>query len=947
MRGRLAAMILMGLAMLGAVATPAYGEAGLTNFDVRIVDSEGQSSLEAGSHPFAFITSFEVKTKEAEGGIIPDEPVKDFFGLQMPGLVANPTAVQPCSTVDFLTHPPKGTEGLPFLSECADSSAVGYIKAKIGQPEGVMDIQSPIYNLEPPPGALAKLGTWIEGVPVSVELGLTDTYPYTGIAISRNITQILEFFGAEVLIWGNPIDPAHDPDRAACALIFIEGSCSADAPERPFLTLPRACEGPLTTSWEIDSWEKPGVWIKGAESTHDDVGNPRGMGGCGKLGFAPRINAQPTNHSAEGPSGMDVEFQIDDEGLTNSHGIADSDIKQAVVTLPEGMTANPSVAEGLSTCSPEQLAREKATSLAGAGCPAGSKLGTVEAQSPLLEGKTLKGALYIATPYDNPFNSLIALYITVKEPDLGVSVKLAGKVEPDPKTGQLITTFGDPSSSDPAFRNIPQLPVSRFRVHFREGGRSPLITPPTCGTYTTTAKLTPWANPQSSYVTSSDFSVIGGVNGGACPPGGTQPFEPGFAAGSINNSAGTYAPFFLRFTRRDGDQDLTRFDSIFPPGLTGKLAGVGKCSDAAIAAAKAKSGRQELASPSCPENSLIGHAEGGAGVGSQLTYVAGKIYLAGPIGGAPLSVVAIVPAVAGPFDVGTVVVRQALRINPRTAEVEVDGSVSDPIPHILAGIPLRVRDIQAHVDRQNFTLNPTGCERSQVRARLWGGGGNVFSVLDDSPLSRDVRFQAADCAHLGFKPRLSLALKGGTKRGDHPALHSIYTPRPGDANIAGLVLRLPRSAFLDQAHIRTICTRVQFAAKSCPAGAVYGKVKAFTPLLDEPLQGPVYLRSSDHNLPDLVFDLHGLVDFEAVLRIDSQKGGIRASLEGAPDAPISKVIVDMPSGKKGLIVNSTNLCAKGPHRANVQMSAHNGKRSSGKPEVKAKSCGTKRKRAKH
>jgi hypothetical protein len=355
-----------------------------------------------------------------------------------------------------------------------------------------------------------------------------------------------------------------------------------------------------------------------------------------------------------------------------------------------------------------------------------------------------------------------------------------------------------------------------------------------------------------------------------------------------------------------------------------------------------RGGEEELASPSCPLASQIGHVLAGAGVGSELTYVPGKLYLAGPFNGAPLSVVAIVPAVAGPFDVGTVVTREALRINPRSVEVEADGAASDPIPHILAGIPLKVRDIRVSVDKPNFTLNPTSCEPSAAAATIWGGGVDAFSPLDDRPVAASERFQAAGCASLGFKPRLGLRLKGGSKRGGHPKLRGVFRPRIADANLRKLVLRLPRSAFLDQGHIRTICTRVQFAAapgngRGCPAGAVYGYARAFTPLLDAPLEGPVYLRSSNHNLPDFVAALHGIIDVEAVARIDSAHGGIRATFADVPDAPLEKVVVEMRGGKKGLVVNSTNLCHSA-HRALSQMQGQNGRRYNFKTVVRAADC---------
>jgi hypothetical protein len=514
-------------------------------------------------------------------------------------------------------------------------------------------------------------------------------------------------------------------------------------------------------------------------------------------------------------------------------------------------------------------------------------------------------------------------------------VKQAAKIEPDPKTGQLVTTMD----------NLPQFPLGHVSLHFREGGRSPLITPPGCGTYETKALFTPWANPDNPLITTSTLQITNGIGGGACPSG-PPPFSPGFQAGSVNNAAASYSPFYTRLTRRDGDQDLTKFSAILPPGMVAKLAGVGKCSDAAIAGAKAKSGRAELASPSCPPSSEIGDVQAGAGVGSELTYVPGKVYLAGPYNGAPLSVVGVVPAVAGPFDVGTVVTRLALDIDPKTAEARVDGSRSDPIPHILAGIPLKVRDIRVNVDRPDFTLNPTRCSLFSVGAQIWGGGTDLFSVADDSPVSRSDRFRAANCASLGFKSSLKLSLKGGTHRGDHPALKAIYKARPGDANLRRLALTFPRSEFVENANFRTICTRVQFTANACPADAIYGHVRAFTPLLDEPLEGPVYLRSSDHPLPDAVFVLHGIVDAEVAVRIDSIHGRLRATVESAPDVPVSQVIVEMEGGKKGLFVNSRNICAA-KNRANADMVAQSERKSSLRPPLTPKCPKKHRKQGSH
>ncbi len=937
------AMALATVALLvGLVPSPARAAFGFDDIEVTFTGSEAAPPMQAGSHPFEMRTSFDVNTvEEPGGGRYVDGALRSLEVVMAEGLTGNRTAVPRCSTRDFLRRE-LGDVELP-IGSCPDSSAVGVINLVLGAGGTTSDIPPvPVYNLEPPPGAAAKIGFWVVNVPVTVELGLQPERPYNIVAKLAETAQTVEVFESEFTVWGNPADPIHDPVRGSCLTTDSE-SCPANIPVEPFLTLPRSCTGPLLTTFKAISWWSgnpldpgPPALFEETVETRGEFGEPLGTTDCDTLGFAPRISAEPTTDRTDSPTGLSLSIDINDEGLTNPTGIAQSDIRKAVVAFPEGVTANPSLAEGLATCSVADLRGETLGSEPGQGCPQASKIGAVEVETPILEGKILHGQLFIATQDDpstpapeaeNPFDTLLALYMVIKDPELGVVLKLPGKVEPDPTTGQLVATFDD----------LPQQPVSHFRMRLREGGRSPLISPSACGSYTVEAEFTPWANPTKPLTTSSSFLITRGVGGGPCPPAGPPPFAPGFSAGSLNATAGAFSPFSLRLTRRDGDQDLTRFDVDLPPGMVAKLAGVSQCPDAAIAAAKAKRGREELASPSCPASSQIGSVLGGAGAGSQLTYVPGKLYLAGPFGGAPLSVVGIVPAVAGPFDVGAVVVRQALQIDPRTAKVTVDGAHSDPIPHILAGIPLRVRDIRARVDRAKFTLNPTSCKRFDVAAQIWGGGADPFSIVDDAPVPRTTPFQVANCDSLGFKPRLSLSLKGGTRRGDHPTLRGVYRPRRGDANLAGLVLRLPRSAFLDQGHIRTICTRVQFAADTCPKGAIYGFARAFTPLLEEPLKGPVYLRSSNNNLPDLVFDLHGLVDVEAVFRIDSQKGGIRVTFADAPDAPLSKAIVEMQGGNKGLIVNSRNLCAT-PARADLRLRAHNGKRRTLRPPVHPAAC---------
>ena len=777
----------------------------------------------------------------------------------------------------------------------------------------------------------AKIGFIIDHVPVALLIRVSPTYPNNLVATLRNTADIEPIGGSTLTIWGNPASSLHDKERGG----------PVDTEVKPFLTLPRACTGPLFTTYSATSWEEPaGTPVTGSSAAALTTS------GCGKLPFGPTITAKPTTLAAQSPTGLDFSLDVKDEGLRSPEGTAASDVKRAVVTLPEGFSVNPSIAEGLAVCTPADLERESAFSAPGAGCPNASKIGTVEVETPLLD-ENVNGALFQAPQDDpattqpgaeNPFDTLIALYLVIKNPTLGIVVKQPIEVEPDPVTGRL-TTVAD---------NIPQLPFSHFRLHFREGARSPLASPPGCGTYNASATLFPWSgNPPLT--TTSAFSIITGPGGGACPSGGTPPFKPLLEAGTLNNAAGKYSPFSLRLSRSDGEQEFTRFSIKLPPGLLGKLAGIPFCADAAIEAAKTRTANAELASPSCPKASEVGRTLVGAGVGPSLAYAPGKLYLAGPYNGSALSIAAITAAKVGPFELGTVVVREALKVNPDTAEVFIDATGSDPIPHILKGIPVHARDIRVYVDRPDFVLNPTSCERTSTASTVLGSGLNFGSEADDQPVTVTSPFQAADCASLGFKPKLALSVKGATKRGGHPRFKAVLTyPKGSYANIAKAQVTLPHSEFLDNAHIKTICTRVQFNSgpfpgANCPAQSIYGYARAITPLLDEPVQGPVFLRSSSHPLPDLVAALHsGRIDVNLVGRIDSVKGGrIRNTFESVPDAPVSRFTLEMRGGKKGLLINSTDLCRL-TNRAISHFTGQNGKVSDTTPAL-VPDCGKGRK----
>jgi hypothetical protein len=950
------AAAVLGVAMFAPSAQAAFG---LEGFNLAFEGNAGAPAVQAGSHPFAVTSTVNFHTVPNSLPFLEEpEGAPRNVDVELPaGLVGDPTGVQQCSNADFISINQNFK-----IPDCSEGSVVGVVTLRtLNNSDQIQYINSPVYDLVPPPGAVQKLGFTPDGVPVAVEFVVNEAQPYNVIAKFTNTSQVLQIYRVKLTLWGNPANPAHDPERGSCVFpnwveteevatysslgIKPGETCPSGVSEKPFITLPRSC-GPLTASYVAEAWQSSFPVDKGSISVPTTTG-------CERLGFSPTIVAAPTSRAAESPSGLDFALNLQNEGLTSSEGIANSDVEKAVVTLPEGFSINPSQAEGLNVCSEADLKNETAFSEQGAGCPDESKIGTVEVETPLLE-EAVKGALFVATPYENPEHSLIALYMVLQNEKLGISIKQPLRVETNSTTGQ-ITAIGE---------GLPQLPFEHFKLHFREGTRSPLATPPGCGTYDAQATLYP-SSGQAPVNTTSAFQIISGPESGPCPTGGTPPFHPGLIAGSINNAAGAYSPFDIRIFRTDSEQEITHFSIKLPPGITGKLAGIPFCPEAGIAAARARErtphgGTEELEHPSCPAASEIGHTLVGAGVGPSLTYVPGKVYLAGPYNGSNLSVVAITAAKAGPFDLGTVVIREALKVNPETAEVSVDAGTSDPIPHIIDGIPVHLRDIRVYIDRPGFVLNPTSCEPTSTASTVLGSGTNFASEADDQPVTVTSPFQAADCASLGFKPQLNLKLLGKIKRGGLPKLvATVNYPKGGSyANIAKTIVNLPDSEFLEQGHIGTVCTRVQFNAgggngEQCPAKSIYGHAKAITPLLEEPLAGPVYLRSNggERQLPDLVAALHSKdIDINLVGFIDSvhkkgtEKSSIRTRFLSVPDAPVSKFTLEMAGGKKGLLINSTNLC-KGTHRAKAQFTGQNGKLFETNPDVQAQ-CGKKGKGAK-
>jgi hypothetical protein len=913
-------------------ALPAFdflpGEGG---FAGSLTDADGASPTQAGSHPFQFSFDFGLPSKQIG-------KVNDFSGelLSVDGGLRDQRTILPKGmVVDPSATPVRCTEAQFEVLACPDASAVGVVDVinPLGSPD-LTTANGALFNMVPAAGEAAQFAFEPAGVGIFVHVsGGVHAGDYALQSETRDAPSLFgnPVFGVRVQLWGDPSAPSHDRARGKCLSAILGDTCPVPAQSRPFLSMPTSCGPSQSFAVEANSWGTPGVFHRRDAELSDQNGNATGVSGCNALHFNPTLKARPTTNVADSPSGLSVDLHIPQTNNLNELAIAH--LRKAVVTLPEGLTLNPASANGLAGCSSAQIGIDPSTGVADGNlpsCPDASRIGDVEVDTPLIPNP-LVGSVYVATPHDNPFDSLLAIYVVVNDPQTGVLIKLAGHVEADPDTGQLVTTFDE----------NPQQPFTDFKLEFFGGPGAVLRTPSVCGNYSTTSQLTPWSAPESGPPAAPSDSYA--ISGSCSSSASSQPNKPEFSAGTVSPIAGKYTPFVVHLKREDGSQQFRTLTLNPPPGLTAKLAGTPACGDAALASAASKSGVQEQQSPSCPSSSQIGTVSVGAGAGPAPYYAKGTAYLGGPYKGAPLSMAIITPAVAGPYDLGTVVTRVALHVNPATAQITAD---ADPVPSILQGIPLDVRSIDVALDKPGFSRTGTSCDPMAVSGQLISTLGQAASL--ESP------FQLGECGRLAFKPKLSIRLKGGTKRGKNPALIANLSAKDGEANIASTAVTLPRSAFLDQSHIKTVCTRVQFAAGAgngaeCPAGSIYGTATAKSPLLDYTLTGNAYLRSSNHKLPDLVIALQGPpsqpIAIELVGRTDSVKGALRNSFEAVPDAPVSSFRLELFGGKRGLVVNSRNLCAH-DYSADVQMSAQSGKVASLQPTVKS-SCKKKRAHKKH
>jgi hypothetical protein len=903
---------------VGTAAQSAGEPFGFARLATEALGVDGLPDTQAGDHPFQFLSSFALNTAYgSESGFkLGGEPapaggregteseLKDVVVEIPPGLVGDPQAVPKCpqykvfEVVNPLLYacPPESQvgEATVYLSPTA---VTGPRRGSHAQNDSPVQI-SPIFNVQPDKGYPAEFAFQAVNVIVSAYATVNEESNYGVRVTVKNIPAASGAVGGSFLFFGTPATNPNlnnVPRSSASPVAFLDNptDCSAE---------------PQYTKIYADTWENPGTWkTPGHEpevSTHEVnstsvplLSGPGSAGwvetrtlsypsitGCNMLQFDPEIEVVPSTTQADEPTGLTVHLKVP-QANQEAPLLSTPPLKDATVTLPAGLSVNPSAADGLQGCSEAQI--ELSSPVAGH-CPNASELGTVRVKTPLLPAsEPLEGDVFLASPRCDPCSdadaadgNMVRLYLQVE--GAGVVVKKEGTVYVDTATGQLTTTFQD----------NPQVPFSELELQFKSGLRAALATPQSCGTFSATSDLTPWSAPVTPDASStSPFEVSWDGNGGACPA--SAPFAPAFSAGTSNPNAGQFSPLTVTLAREDREQDIRGVQVTTPPGLSGILTGIPLC------------GEPQASLGTCPEASRIGTMTVAAGAGPHPFYEKGSLYLTGPYGGAPFGLSIVVPTVAGPFNLGNVVVRAMVNIDHRTAALTV---TSDPLPQIIDGVPLRLRTANVTVEREHFVFNPTSCAAMHIKATITGAQGAVSHS--------EVPFAVAGCAGLSFKPSFKASTSSHTSRGNGASLYVQLTVPPGtQSNIAKAKVELPKQLPSRLTTLQKACTAATFESNpaSCPTGSLVGYAKVITPLLPVTLSGPAYFVSyGNAKFPELIVVLQGYgvrVDLHGETFI-SKTGITSSTFNEAPDVPFTSFELYLPEGKDSALAANGNLCAE-------------------------------------
>lgn len=882
---------------------------GPEEYEVDPEEEGGSIDTQAGSHPFQLTTTLTFKTqavpvnnpehkKEPSPELQPVGLTKDARFDLPPGFVGNPTPLPKCPLSVFVK--------LSTEVRCPDNTVVGVATPIITNtalgPYVPLAVTVPIYILEPAIGEPARFGFSTQLGPVVLDTSVKTGGDYSVVVSVPNVPSDLGLVGSQVTFWGVPADPRHDMSRGQC-LDEYEGDmhkakrfeflCPVQEKPQPFLTMPTSCAGPLRTSVQADSWEEAGRFAAPKESFFSSgTIIPTGLDGCNQLSFEPSISVTANGEEGSTPTGLTVGVHVNQEASLNPEGLAQASVKDTTVALPAGVGLNPSGADGLSACSLSQIALESPSEQT---CPESAKIGTVEIKTPLLPNP-LVGAAYLATQEENPFGSLIALYIVARDPISGVLLKVAGEVKPQEGTGQLVSTF----------KETPQLPFEDLHINFFGGSRAPLGTPALCGSYVTQASIAPWSGNAPAQISSSPFQITSGPGGTPC----LDPlrFAPSLTAGSLNIQAGAFTPFTTTMSREDGNQNLQAVQLRMPPGLSGILTGVPLCAEA-----QANAG-------TCGPESLIGETTVSVGLGSNPYSVkGGRVYITGPYEGAPFGLSIVNPAKAGPFDLekntpcDCVVVRAKIEVDPTTTALTITTDSAGPykIPQMIDGIPLQIKHVNVIIDRQGFTFNPTDCRPLKITGSLVSTEGVVSSL--------NVPLQVTNCATLGFKPSFSVTTSGHTSRAKGASLHvKLSYPKlrfGSQANIASVKVSLPKRLPSRLTTLQKACPARIFEQNpaACPRDSRVGTARASTPLLPVELNGPAYFVShGGAKFPELIVVLSGYgvtVDLHGETFINEKTNVTSSIFRTVPDVPVGTFELNLPEGPNSALAATANLCA--------------------------------------
>jgi uncharacterized repeat protein (TIGR01451 family) len=861
---------------------------GFQDADVWYSDAAGEVDTQAGSHPYEVGFSFDFNT--AEGAITGGE-VRDIEVRLPPGLVGNVTAIPQCTRAEL------------DAEECPLSSQIGVTTVNLGE-HGYrfpLHLALPVYNMAPPRGVPAQFVFVILGVEQFLDASVRSGGNY-GITVHVDNVAQYGVTGDRVVLWGEPADSSHNIERynASCKL----GGCSSGvASVEPFLTLGTSCAGAQAQAYSasINAWGSRDT----AETPffEDEAsGAPAGLTGCQGLAFGPAITISPDTSDADTPAGLTSDVKVNQSGLVAQEGVAPSSVREVTVTLPEGLVLNPGRAAGLQACTPAQSGLGTGEAFGDEGppsCPLASQVGTVQVSTPLLPDK-LEGAVYVLES-EPPHVKL-----EIAASGDGVNLKLPGTVSLNERTGQMVARFPE----------TPPIPFTDFKLAFTGGAQAALATPPGCGVYTTSVDFDPWATPfVADTLGTSSFAVEEGPGGSACAS--PLPFTPQMIAGATTDQAGGYTDFTMLLTRGEDQQRISKLQFKTPEGLLGMISHVTLCEE------------PQAAKGECPAASQIGHTVVGAGAGPYPLFVPepgrspAPIYIGGPYEGAPYSLVIAVPVLAGPFNLGTTVVRGKIEVDPQTSALTI---TTDPLPVILDGVPVNMRTIDAVIDRKEFMFNPTNCDPQSF-------SGTATSV-EGTNAALSSPFQVGSCRSLGFKPTFKVSTSAKTSRTEGASLHvSLTLPDEGglssEANVQRVKVSLPKQLPSPLTTLQKACLEKVFAANpaSCPVASQVGQVKVSTPVLPGGLTGTAYFVShGGAKYPELILVLTGENGVTVQVHGETfiSKAGITtATFATVPDVPFSNFELELPKRQYPALTANGNLC-KGTLIMPTEMVGQNG-----------------------